>query len=88
MERTGTNQTRLRNKLQIESFGSVFVGRRPISSGHLSDILKGSRLPSLPVALELSRITGVAVEKLLPWHSFRFKRKSQTSVQKGDAKCA
>ena len=54
MERTGTNQTEL-------------ARRAGMTKAHLSMVLKGSRRCSLTKALVLSKVTGVAVEKLTEW---------------------
>ena len=39
----------------------------PISKGHMSDVLSGSRRCSLRKALILSQITGVSVEAIAQW---------------------
>jgi transcriptional regulator with XRE-family HTH domain len=57
MERTGINTTRLHKKL---------IKRKvPISATHLGNVLKGRYTPSLYLAVRISEVTGVAVEKLL-----------------------
>lgn len=54
LEQTGTTQAKL----------AELVGCTP---PHISSILKGSRRCSLILALKLSAVTGVPVEKLTPW---------------------
>jgi plasmid maintenance system antidote protein VapI len=54
MERTGTTQAKL----------ASLAGIKP---PHMSSVLKGSRRCSLAVALKLSAVTGVPVEKLVQW---------------------
>lgn len=54
MERTGTTQAKL----------AELAGIRP---PHMSSILKGSRRCSLSLALKLSAVTSVPVEKLVEW---------------------
>ena len=54
MERTGTTQTKL----------AALAGIKPPT---LSMLLKGSRRCSIRVAMQLSAVTGVPVEKLVQW---------------------
>jgi len=66
-----------------------WLGRQVgIKDSHISDVLRGSRMCSLDVALDLSRLTGIPVEKLLPWDNFRFPRRSTVSVPQEVQKCA
>lgn len=54
MERTGTTQSKL----------AALAGIKPPT---LSMLLKGSRRCSIRVAMQLSAVTGVPVEKLVEW---------------------
>jgi plasmid maintenance system antidote protein VapI len=61
LERTGTTQSRLAAQVGIQK-------------GHMSSILSGSRRCSLVLALKLSAVTGVPVEKLVEWPKLPIKR--------------
>lgn len=60
MERTGTNQTELRQLLH-DRCGIT------ISKPHMSGILTGRWRCSLEKAVAFQRVTGVPVEKLVTW---------------------
>lgn len=59
MQRTQTNQRRLRDMMVARGCY--------VSIGHLSDILSGSRRPSLVKAMTLHEITGVPVKSIARW---------------------
>lgn len=61
MERTGTHQAEL-------------ARRAKMPRSQLCQVLKGSRRCSLAKALDLSRVTGVPVEKLVAWPKVPVKR--------------
>jgi len=59
MERTGRNQTDMVNLIKAKGF--------PMTRGQMSNILKRSRPCRLAIAIALSDITGVPVQKLVAW---------------------
>jgi plasmid maintenance system antidote protein VapI len=63
LDRTGTQQQTL----------AKIIG---IADSTLSMLLRGSRRCSLPLAMRISEITGVPVEKLVEWPKFQPRRKS------------
>jgi hypothetical protein len=63
MQGTGTNARHL-----IELMAEA---GEPVSKGHMSDILSGSRRCSLRKAVVLNAITGVPVEAIIEWPKVR-----------------
>lgn len=68
LDRTGTKQRTL-------------ARRAGISEQHISMLLRGSRRCSIRVALRLSSITGVPVEKLVVWPKFQDSEKIAAAAQ-------
>lgn len=63
LDRTGTQQQTL----------ARLIG---IADSTLSMLLRGSRRCSLPLAMRISEVTGVPVEKLVEWPKFQPRRRS------------
>lgn len=72
MERTGTNGRQLLALLRERG--------EPMSEGHLSNILKGSRRCSLRKAITLHEITGVSIQAIAQWPPVRHGRTSQSAA--------
>lgn len=78
LERSGQNQTMLRERLAVEQ-------RYQVSAGHLCDVIKGSSRCSLALALALWRVTGVPVERIAEWPRVRPYRNVRSSGKKSVA---
>lgn len=74
MEATGTNGRELLARLQREE-------QCPLSEGHLSNILRGSRRCSLRVALAIHEITGVGIKVIARWPPERKYRTDEAFAQ-------
>lgn len=82
MERTGTNGRQLLALLREGGYVHPATGN-PISAGHLSNILKGSRRCSLRIALALHEVTGVPIRAIVGEDSLRYYRSSLAPNEAG-----
>jgi plasmid maintenance system antidote protein VapI len=67
LDRTGTQQ-------------QVLARRIGIADSTLSMLLHGTRRCSLPLAMRISELTGVPVEKLVDWPKFQPRRKNEDAA--------